>query len=69
MQKLMAFEIAENSSENNCSDEQKVTNENENEAVERSDVHETEPDYYRRSTRKAAIDGENARRLGDLFFN
>ena len=46
-----------------------MTNENENDAVERSDVHETEPDYYRRPTRKAAIDGENARRLGDLFYN
>ena len=69
VQKLIAFEIAENSSENNCSDERKVTNENENEAVKHSDVHETEPDYYRRPTRKTAIDGQNARRLRDLYYN
>ena len=69
VQRLIAFEIAENSSENNCSNEWKVTSENENEAVERSDVHETEPDYYRRPTRKAAIDRENARRLRDLYYN
>ena len=42
--KRIAFEIAENSSENNCSDERKVTNENENGAVKHRDVHETEPD-------------------------
>ena len=69
VQKLIAFEIAENSSENNCSNEWKVMNENENDTVERSNVHETEPDYYRRPTRKAAIDGENARRLRDLYYN
>ena len=69
VQKLIAFEIAENSTETNCSDERKVNNENEYEAVERSDVHETEPDYYRRPTRKAAIDGQNARRLRDLYYN
>ena len=63
----IAFKIAENSSENNCSDERKVTNENE--AVKHSDVHETEPDYYRRPTRKSAIDGENAQRLRDLYYN
>ena len=66
VQKLIAFEIAD-STENNCSDERKVNNEYE--AVERSDVHETEPDYYRRPTRKAAIDGQNARRLRDLYYN
>ena len=38
VQKLIAFEIAENSTANNCSDEREVTNENENEMVERSDV-------------------------------
>ena len=65
--KLIAFEIAENSTENNCSDERKVTNENE--AVERSDVHGTETDYYRRPIRKAAIDGQNTRRLRDLYYN
>ena len=42
--KRIAFEIAENSSENNCSDERKVTNEDENGAVKHRDVHETEPD-------------------------
>ena len=69
VQKLIAFEIAENSSENNCSDERKVTSKNENEAAKHSDVHETEPDYYRRPTRKAAIDGQNAWRLRDLYYN
>ena len=69
VQKLIAFEIAENSSENNCSDERKVTSKNENEAAKHSDVHETGPDYYRRPTRKAAIDGQNAWRLRDLYYN
>ena len=69
VQKLIAFEFAENSTENNCSDERKVTNENENEAVERSDVHGTETDYYRRPILKAAIDGQNTRRLRDLYYN
>ena len=67
LQKLIAFEIAESVGERDCGGEVEINDENE--TVGRSDSVETETENCRRPTRKAAIDGENARRLRTLYYS
>ena len=67
LQKLIAFEIAEGVGERKCDTEVEINDENE--TVGRGDSVETETENYRRPTRKAAIDGENARRLRNLYYS
>ena len=67
LQKLIAFEIAEGVGKRKCDTEVEINDENE--TVGRGDSVETETENYRRPTRKAAIDGENARRLRNLYYS
>ena len=67
LQKLIAFEIAEGVGERKCGTEVEINDENE--TVGRGDSVETEIENCRRPTRKAAIDGENARRLRNLYYS
>ena len=69
VQEIFAFEIAEKVAERERSYEPRANNENKNETVGRSDSVETEPDDSRRPIRKAAMGGQNTRRLRDLYYS
>ncbi|CAB4042213.1 Hypothetical predicted protein, partial [Paramuricea clavata] len=58
LQELISFEIAEN----NVKEDKNVEHD---EIAESTGGNETQHDSLRRSTRKAAVDGQNARRLRD----
>ena len=61
LQKLISFEIAEN----NVKEDKNVEHD---EIAESTEGNETQHDSLRRSTRKAAVDGQNARRLRDKYY-
>jgi acyl-CoA hydrolase len=61
LQKFISFEIAEN----NVKEDKNVEHD---EIAESTEGNETQHDSLRRSTRKAAVDGQNARRLRDKYY-